>query len=67
MPLSGDQLESAMKIMHGDDWKDKLGGRGAAAASGGIPAPAQREVGKTYNTPKGPMIWRGTGWEPAPK
>jgi len=27
--------------------------------------PKQREVGKTYNTPRGPMIWRGTGWEPA--
>lgn len=67
MPLSGEQLESAMKIMHGDDWKDKVGGRAAAAAAGGIPAPAQREVGKTYQTPKGPMIWRGTGWEPAGK
>lgn len=66
MPLSGDQLESAMKIMHGDDWKAKVGGQ-AGAAAGGIPAPAQREVGKTYQTPQGPMVWRGTGWEPSKK
>lgn len=64
MPLSGDQLESAMKIMHGDDWKAKVGGR-SNSSSGGVPAPEAREVGKTYQTPKGPMIWRGTGWEPA--
>lgn len=67
MPLSGDQLESAMQIMHGADWKSKVGGSGAAAAAGGLPAPNQREVGKTYDTPRGQMIWRGTGWEPVKK
>lgn len=30
-----------------------------------IPPPAQREVGKVYQTPKGPMIWQGAGWTPA--
>jgi hypothetical protein len=30
-----------------------------------VPTPDKREVGKTYNTPKGPMIWRGNGWESA--
>lgn len=35
--------------------------------SGQQAAPAQdkREVGKTYQTPKGPMVWRGNGWEAA--
>lgn len=31
------------------------------------PAPreaANRKAGQTYQTPNGPMIWRGTGWEP---
>lgn len=31
----------------------------------GIPPPAQREVGRTYDTPRGPMVWTGTGWRPA--
>lgn len=26
--------------------------------------PANRKAGQTYQTPNGPMIWRGTGWEP---
>lgn len=32
-----------------------------------VPPAAQRVTGKTYNTPKGPMIWKGTGWAPAGK
>lgn len=28
-----------------------------------IPPAAKREVGKTYDTPAGKRIWRGTGWE----
>lgn len=27
--------------------------------------PANRKTGQTYQTPSGPMIWRGNGWEPA--
>ena len=34
-------------------------------AAGQVPAPAQRVVGESYNTPKGSMIWTGTGWQPA--
>ena len=30
-----------------------------------VPPAEKREVGKTYQTPKGPMIWRGNGWEAA--
>lgn len=37
----------------------------APAAAAQVPVPEKREVGKTYDTPKGKMIWRGTGWEPA--
>lgn len=37
-----------------------------AAAPASVPPAAQREVGKTYQTPSGPMVWRGIGWEPAP-
>lgn len=25
--------------------------------------PAQRTVGQTYNTPQGPLIWQGQGWQ----
>jgi len=39
-------------------------GDGAAAAAVGVPAPDKREVGKTYDTPRGKMVWRGNGWEP---
>ena len=27
--------------------------------------PSARTAGQTYLTPKGPMVWRGTGWAPA--
>lgn len=30
-----------------------------------IPPADKREIGKTYSTPKGPMVWRGNGWEAA--
>ena len=39
-------------------------GDGAAGAAAGVPAPDKREVGKTYDTPRGKMVWRGNGWEP---
>ena len=29
-----------------------------------IPPMEQRQVGQTYQTPKGPMTWQGTGWQP---
>jgi hypothetical protein len=35
---------------------------GLAAA---VPPASERKVGQTYQTPRGPMIWRGSGWEPA--
>lgn len=28
-----------------------------------VPAAAQREVGRVYDTPKGKLKWNGTGWE----
>ena len=46
------------------------GKKGGAWVQGGgdkptaIPAPAQRTVGQTYETPRGKMTWRGNGWEP---
>ena len=38
---------------------------GARPAGQAVPAADKREVGKTYQTPKGPMVWRGNGWEAA--
>lgn len=32
-----------------------------------IPPQNQRVLGQSYDTPKGKMIWRGQGWEPAPR
>ncbi len=40
-------------------------GQGAQQPARGVPPPAERVDGQTYQTPRGPMIWRGTGWEPA--
>jgi hypothetical protein len=37
----------------------------AATVSGAVPPPAARKPGATYQTPKGPMTWTGTGWLPA--
>lgn len=31
-------------------------------ASTTVPPPAQRRAGQTYSTPKGPLVWTGTGW-----
>lgn len=39
----------------------------APAAEAQAPAADKRVVGQTYPTPKGPMIWRGNGWEAAKK
>lgn len=38
---------------------------GAPQAAAAVPPADKRVVGQTYQTPKGPMIWRGTGWEAA--
>jgi hypothetical protein len=35
---------------------------GAPQAAGQVPPPAQRKAGQTYQTPRGPMRWTGTGW-----
>lgn len=37
----------------------------AQAAQQAVPPADKRTVGQTYQTPKGPMIWRGNGWEAA--
>ena len=37
----------------------------SAASPNPVPAADKREVGKTYQTPKGAMVWRGNGWAPA--
>lgn len=39
------------------------GEHGSSPTGGGVPAAAQREVGKVYNTPKGPLRWNGQKWE----
>jgi hypothetical protein len=36
----------------------------ASTAQGfNVPEAAKREVGKTYDTPKGKLMWNGVGWE----
>lgn len=41
-------------------------GMGEQAPAAAAPPPIEtREVGKVYETPKGPMKWTGTGWIPA--
>lgn len=59
------RADTVMKQM-GWDRRGRLWSRagGDAAAAGAIPAAADRKVGQTYQTPSGPMVWRGTGWEP---
>jgi hypothetical protein len=37
----------------------------ASNASQQVPALADREIGKVYQTPKGPMRWQANGWFPA--
>lgn len=36
----------------------------APAAPGALPPPEKRVPGQTYPTPRGPMVWTGTGWIP---
>lgn len=36
----------------------------AAPSPATVPPPAQRVVGRIYDTPRGPMAWTGTGWLP---
>ena len=37
--------------------------KGIAYKGQAIPSPQQRTVGQSYMTPKGPAVWRGTGWQ----
>lgn len=58
------EADKAMEFMgyakKGVAWVQDEGDKPAA-----IPAPEQRTVGQTYDTPRGKMTWRGNGWEPA--
>ena len=53
----------------GSRWSRSAAATGAAPAASGsaaaVPPASERKVGQTYQTPRGPMIWRGSGWEPA--
>lgn len=40
--------------------------KGIAYKGQDVPAAPQRVVGQSYMTPKGPMVWQGTGWQMAP-
>lgn len=52
-------------LLSDQNWRKSavLSSQQATAAT--IPAPEQRVVGRTYQTPKGPMVWQGNGWSPA--
>ena len=41
----------------------KIEAPGATVAA--APSPDKREIGKVYQTPRGPLVWRGNGWEVA--
>jgi len=43
------------------------GGQPGGAKAVQAPPVEQRKVGQTYSTPRGAMVWRGNGWEPAQK
>lgn len=43
----------------------RVSGRAPAPAQNAqqpIPAPEQRQIGQVYQTPRGPLVWRGNGW-----
>lgn len=71
MAKPDDAVKSADDVMKSMGY-EKKGGRwsvpkpASEAAAAGIPEPAKREVGKTYDTPRGKLIWRGNGWEQVP-
>jgi len=37
--------------------------KGIAYSGQAVPPPQGRTVGQTYMTPKGPAVWRGSGWQ----
>jgi tetratricopeptide (TPR) repeat protein len=63
-------IEKANQIMvasgfvkSGSSWSQSDGASAATPAPAQLPAPEQRKIGQSYDTPKGKLIWRGTGWE----
>ena len=68
-----ERADAVMKQMGwqraGSRWSRSAAATGAAPAASGsaaaVPPASERKVGQTYQTPRGPMIWRGSGWEPA--
>lgn len=53
------------ELLADPQWRQKSQIAGQTAAGATVPPPEQRQVGQVYNTPKGPMVWRGNGWAPA--
>lgn len=43
-----------------------LRGQGGAPGAAAVAPPTQRTAGQIYDTPRGPMLWNGTGWVDAP-
>lgn len=65
------QLTKA-KLKQYVQWYDKTNGQAQPSEQPSqntqpmtIPSMEQRQVGQTYQTPKGPMTWQGQGWLPA--
>ncbi len=51
-----DAIESGLRKL-----SPRAGGMASAGAPAGVPDASGREVGRTYQTPKGPLVWLGNG------
>jgi hypothetical protein len=63
MDFLGDNGRAALTRIDAAIAKLKGNTGGASSQPSSIPAVGQRQVGQTYQTPKGPAIWRGNGWQ----
>jgi len=70
-PINGDPIVFNKDTGEGVRYDNKgnpvgrVSGRAPAPAQNAqqpIPAPEQRQIGQVYQTPRGPLVWRGNGW-----
>jgi len=66
MSSLADEEQRQRAVIHGGGRAsppDASAGSAGTAPANAVPPPAQRRVGQTYQTPSGPHVWTGAGWQ----
>jgi hypothetical protein len=56
------RAEISSELLKDQKWRDQQLQESRKIIESTIPPAPQRVVGRVYQTPKGPLVWQGTGW-----